>query len=192
MIHEAKDLLEAIEKFEISADGDSDDKEHDSAVEMATAARTFLLKTAERNVELADLIDKFAAREASSNDTKLRLRRERIDYYLPETSVARLDNEYPIPEKPGRYFAIEKSDGESVWAMDAETLDELIGRIQMHRATILALSSHVPTVDQAPGSVPLRLVIPPDPASTGTDDADDLPRPNGDQGGRARGRSSTE
>ncbi len=48
MIHEAKDLLEAIEKFEISAEGDSDDKEHDSAVEMATAARTFLLKSAER------------------------------------------------------------------------------------------------------------------------------------------------
>lgn len=125
MIHEAKELLMAIAQFEMSADGDSDDKEHDSAVEMATAARTFLLKTAERNVELADLIDKFAAREASSNDTKLKLRRERIDYYLPETSVARLDNEYPIPEKPGRYFAIEKSDGESVWAMDAETLEEL-------------------------------------------------------------------
>lgn len=125
MIHEAKDLLEAIEKFEISADGDSNDEEHDSAVEMATAARTFLLKTAERNVELADLIDKFAAREASSNDTKRRLRRERIDHYLPESSVARLDNEYPIPEKPGRYFAIEKSDGNGVWAMHAETLEEL-------------------------------------------------------------------
>ncbi len=68
----------------------------------------------------------------------------------------------------------------------AETLDELIGRIQMHRATILALSSHVPTVDQTPGSVPLRLVIPPEPASAATDDAGDLPRPSGDQGGRAR------
>jgi len=125
MLNEAKELLMAIANFEKSADGDSDDKEHDSAVEMATAARTFLLKTASRNVELADLIDKFAACDASSNDTKLRLRRARIDYYLPETSVARLDNEYRVPEKPGRYFAIEKSDGNGVWAMDAETLDEL-------------------------------------------------------------------
>ncbi len=125
MLNEAKELLMAIAQFEMSADGDSDDKEHDSAVEMATAARTFLLKTASRNVELADLIDKFAACEASLNDTKLRLRRARIDYYLPETSVARLDNEYPIPERPGRYFAIEKSDGNGVWAMDAETIDEL-------------------------------------------------------------------
>ena len=68
----------------------------------------------------------------------------------------------------------------------AETLDELIGRIQMHRATILALSSHVPTVDPAPGSAPLRLVTPPAPASAAADGTDDVPRPSGDQGGQAR------
>ena len=45
----------------------------------------------------------------------------------------------------------------------AETLDELIGRIQVHRATILALAAHVPTAVPAPGSAPLRLVVPADP-----------------------------
>jgi hypothetical protein len=116
MINEAKDLMEAIEKFEMSADGDSNDEEHDAAVDMAVAARAFLRKTAERNVEVADLVDQFEM---------LRLRRERIDYYLPETSVARLDNEYPIPAMPCRYFAIEKSDDTGVWAMGADTLEEL-------------------------------------------------------------------
>ncbi len=118
MFNEAKDLLEAIKKFEISTDGDSDDEEHDSAVEMAAAARAFLAQTAERNVELAELVDQF-------EDTTLKLRRERIDYYLSERSVARADNEYQIPDKPGRYLAIEKNDGDFVWAMDADTLEEL-------------------------------------------------------------------
>ena len=125
MFNEAKDLLEAIKKFEISTDGDSNDEEHDAAVEMADAAHAFLRKTAERNVELAELVDQFEAGEAPSNDTKFRLRRERIDYYLSERSVARADNEYQVPDKSGRYLAIEKNDGDFVWAMDADTLEEL-------------------------------------------------------------------
>lgn len=118
MFNEAKELLEAIAKFQKAAEGDSNDKEHDSAVDMATAAQTFLLKTAEGNVELAEFVDQF-------EDTTLKLRRERIDYYLSERSVARADNEYQIPDKPGRYLAIEKNDGDFVWAMDADTLEEL-------------------------------------------------------------------
>lgn len=42
----------------------------------------------------------------------------------------------------------------------AETLDELIDKVQVQRATILAMSAHVPTVARAHGGTPLRLVVP--------------------------------
>jgi hypothetical protein len=59
-VETARELLEAIQKYKIAADGDSGDAEHDAANEMADAADAFLISQAARSIELAELIDEYS------------------------------------------------------------------------------------------------------------------------------------
>lgn len=59
MMCEANKLLEKIAEFDTAVDGDSGDAELNAAFEMKSAAIAFLRKAAERDVQLAELIDEF-------------------------------------------------------------------------------------------------------------------------------------
>ncbi len=59
MMCEASELLEKIRAFDTAVEGDSWDAELDAAFGMKSAAIAFLRKAAERDVQLADLIDEF-------------------------------------------------------------------------------------------------------------------------------------
>lgn len=58
------------------------------------------------------------------------IRATRIEERLSGT-VALTGNEYQIPRDPGRYLIEEKNNGDTVWAMNADTLDEAADLINM-------------------------------------------------------------
>jgi hypothetical protein len=63
MMCEASQLLEKIAAFDKAVDGDSGDAELDAAIGMKSAAIAFLQKVSERDVQLAELIGAFDAKD---------------------------------------------------------------------------------------------------------------------------------
>jgi hypothetical protein len=57
MLHEARELIAAIKKYDIVKDGDSGDAEYDAGCDLRDAAKAFLFTTSARDIALAELID---------------------------------------------------------------------------------------------------------------------------------------
>ena len=64
MLDVAQRLLLAIDKFDIAADGESNDDEHDAASELSAVAMEMLREISSRDIAIAEMLDEnYAAHE---------------------------------------------------------------------------------------------------------------------------------